>query len=461
MADRSPGGSPPPDATSRYGSSSGAFGGNFWRPDFLGDFLSDLTRFFYGESFFRRASRARATPGEWDGGPLARAALQSSTGPDMPKPVRPVGNAEECGGYSDDPWWCGLPPWWIKRGGRWGLWPTGRRRRRPQVGPDYIVVNGTKVFLPPHGKPKPPPDYIVVNGTKVFLPPHGKPKPKPPPRDYIVVNGTKVFLPPHGKLPDATLPRAPGHATFNPKTLEWCDPAFGCIPVPIIVSGTPLPRTLPGPRRFPRRVRPGRVPGRPRRFPRPRPAEPGRPPPVPLPPDKRREWPGVQPRRDFPAPAPLPSPQTAPAPGPSTSPAPAGAPTSPTSPAPMPGRPGTSSPSPSPSPTPRPAPTPRPGPSPGSSSWPYTSSAPLPKSFPYQLLGAIPIPRSSFERDLRRATQKDLTPLQQQGVASQLAQSPAAQTQKCCKCAGPRKKKRTKRECIRSVTRDRKTGKFA
>jgi len=58
---------------------------------------------------------------------------------------------------------------------------------------------------------------------------------------------------------------------------------------------------------------------------------------------------------------------------------------------------------------------------------------------------------------------RGLTPDQGPGVLSALKPSPQPQqaTNRCCACRKPAKKRRKKRECVKSVTRDRFTGRFA
>lgn len=239
---------------------------------------------------------------------------------------------------------------------------------------------------------------------------------------------------------------------------------------PIIASAVPVPR--PAPRRIPRRTRPLPNPARPfperptRPTPRPSPS-PDRPPPMPLPDPLRRVWPGVEPARAPRAPQPrVPAPQALPGPASPPVTAPVSVPPA-SSPAPSP-RPG-QGPLPGPRPASSPAPGPRPGQAPRRIPAPSTMPGPLQQllrnlipatTLLHAFPGSAPGLRPKF-RFPKPEPRRDLTPTQQPGVSSALQPSPQPQTNRCCACRKPSKRKRKKRECVRSVTRDRKTGRFA
>lgn len=142
-----------------------------------------------------------------------------------------------------------------------------------------------------------------------------------------------------------------------------------------------------------------------------------------------------------PQPGPLRLPQPAPLPSPSPSTQP--------------------SPRPSPSPSPRTSPSRSPSPLPGSrpSPWPFPSAVPfLPLALPLSAPGRPSLsPRTS-------PTRPRLTRSQDPGVQS-FAQ-PTSRPKDCPPCGQTRerqaeKRKKTRRECVRSVTRNKLTGQFA
>ena len=281
----------------------------------------------------------------------------------------------------------------------------------------------------PAGKPKY--EDVVIAGGKVVRVPKDRPRPKEPtptdPFKYCTEKGT------------------------------WRELCFQFPPL-ILGQVVPLPTV---PRRFPRRTRPPeRIPGRPRRFPRP---PPGRPPPTPIPLPQRREWPGVQPIR-IPGRAPerLPTPRSTPYPSPSPAPLPepalpsVGVPGPQNLPIPSVPSPATGVPSPRPSSRPSTSPSSRP------STWPATRTG-WPAALPFLPLAPVLFPSLRPGSRLRARPSRAEEPRPGESLQPSLTPvaSSAVQSARCCKCPAPRKKRRKSRQCIRSVTRDRKSGRFA
>lgn len=292
--------------------------------------------------------------------------------------------------------------------GGWGWWRPERGRRRRSTRGKTLLEK--KIFAPPAAVP-------VIAGiiarilARALMRELLKPKPqKPPPPEAPVMPPPPVFTP-------NPAPQTPGQereTRYDPpeRTRTEYGDILETLPTVIVTPGTRRsPRTAPG--------RQPAVPGLPQTFPAP----------------------VIVPTR-----FPVPSPTRIPLPAPNRAP-------TRTSPRTSPGtrtRPGTFP-----------------------ATWPASLPGTLPSNLPFLPL-FLPglFPRSSPGTRARprgavsQPARPGLTPSNSPGVASdplgfaQLKGGSRTTNKECCACRAPRKKKRKKRECVRSVIRDTVTGLF-